>query len=94
MEALLVGHETRLESGQISTDTIFHPSFQVSPTKLTNMTFMVTLPILQETFGTSWITTYSTLNAFEELCKEQWGQPVVRVVLSLPCHSRSDRCSA
>lgn len=76
LEKRIFGHETRLESGQLTADVIFHPSVALSPTDLKDPTFMFTLVDLQKKFGPTWRPVYSSLNNFEELCKKRWGKVV------------------
>lgn len=68
-----MGHKTCLESGQITQTTMFHASIAYSPTTLHKPSNMVTLDILKTTFGSSWEPTCTTLNKFEQACKDQWG---------------------
>lgn len=83
-EKLVIGHETRLESKQITQDATFHPSIAVAPVKLDKPTYMITLDSLKKAFGASWTPTYSTLNAFEQRCKDHWGKPLLRTTPAGP----------
>lgn len=49
---------------------------------------MVTVPVLHNTFGPVWKPTYSKLNAFEQYCKDNWGNPFVSFsdTLALLCN--------
>lgn len=77
-EQAVIGHETRLESGQILSDATFHPSIAVAPTKLDKPKYMITLDDLKKKFGSSWTPKYASLNEFEQKCKDHWGKPLVR----------------
>jgi hypothetical protein len=76
-EKIVIGHETRLESTQITATSVFHPSLEVAPTKLNDPTYMITMDTLRKKFGSSWKPTYSELNSFEQRCKDNWGHSVV-----------------
>jgi hypothetical protein len=86
-EKIVIGHETRLESTQITATSVFHPSLAVAPTKLTNPTHMITMDTLRKKFGSAWKPAYSKLNSFEQRCKDDWGHSVV-------CNSLFVRCSS
>ncbi|KAI0804520.1 hypothetical protein BC629DRAFT_1182970 [Irpex lacteus] len=75
-EQAVIGHETRLESGQILSDATFHPSIAVAPTKLDKPKYMITLDDLKKKFGSSWTPKYASLNEFEQKCKDHWGKPL------------------
>ncbi|PIL30984.1 hypothetical protein GSI_05677 [Ganoderma sinense ZZ0214-1] len=68
-----VGHETRLRSGLITPQSVFHPSLMYSPasTQLQSPDYMVTMNIITESFGP---VSYPTLNVFERHCKDRWGR--------------------
>jgi len=70
------GHETRLESGHITPDAIFHESLRLAPTVLTCIEpeRVITFNDLRGKFGKDWVPTYAPLNDFEKKCKEQWGK--------------------
>lgn len=76
---LLIGHETRLESGQITEQSSFHQSVAVAPSKLDNPKYMVTLETLKSGFSHGWAPTYADYNSFELECKEKWGKPQVSI---------------
>ncbi|KAI0085279.1 hypothetical protein BDY19DRAFT_967219 [Irpex rosettiformis] len=80
-QKIIIGHETRLESGQILKDATFHPSIAVAPTTLDKPTYMITLDSLKKAFGVEWTPKYSTLNSFEQTCKDHWGKPLVSSLL-------------
>lgn len=67
--------KNRLESGQITKDSLFHQSLKFAPTKqqLVEPDNMVTLDVLQQAFGSSWTPSYPTLNDFEQKCKNEWS---------------------
>lgn len=69
----IIRPETRLDSGQITRDVLFHESFKSAPTTLTHPDHMVTMNTLKQKFGTSWSPTCPPLNAFEQRCKNQWN---------------------
>jgi len=71
----ILGHETRLSSGQITPNDVFHESLRVAPTKLTckDPQDMITLNDVKAKFGRDWAPTFAPLNEFEKKCKEQWG---------------------
>lgn len=71
----LIGHKTRLEDGQITKDSIFHQSFQLSPDgkSLQQPEYMVTMEALKAKFGADWEPTYAPLNEYEQKMKENWG---------------------
>ena len=68
----IIRPETRLDSGQITKDVIFHESFKSAPTTLVHPDHMVTLNTLKQKFGSSWSPTCPALNTFEQWCKVQW----------------------
>lgn len=70
-----VFHQTRLESGQITTTSTFHQSLEFSPQKLTSPRYMVTAEIIQQTFGSEFHWKYPPLNEFEAYCKKNWDTP-------------------
>lgn len=81
-----IGHETRLESGQIKRNVKFHESLKVAPTKLNNPKYMVTMDTLKKAFGSSWEPDCPDLNEFEQRCKDEWKRGVVCVtILILLC---------
>ncbi|KAF5309279.1 hypothetical protein D9758_018900 [Tetrapyrgos nigripes] len=69
----VMGHETRLESGQLTSDAVFHSSVQFSPQKLDSPLFMITMSDVQKKFGSGFQTQYAPLNSFEQSCKNDWG---------------------
>ncbi|KDQ10695.1 hypothetical protein BOTBODRAFT_46899 [Botryobasidium botryosum FD-172 SS1] len=73
----IIGHETRLAGGQITSDSIFHESLRVAPTKLTckDPYNMITLDDVKARFGHGWTPTFAPLNDFEQGCRSQWGTP-------------------
>ncbi|KAJ7739230.1 hypothetical protein DFH07DRAFT_78654 [Mycena maculata] len=75
-ERPIVGHETRLQSGQITTQTVFHESIKYSPQQLTSPDYMITMTIIQQQFGSGFTPQYPALNEFEKYCKDHWGTGV------------------
>uniref|UniRef100_A0A0W0F0R5 T6SS Phospholipase effector Tle1-like catalytic domain-containing protein n=1 Tax=Moniliophthora roreri TaxID=221103 RepID=A0A0W0F0R5_MONRR len=73
-ERLVIGHETRLESKQITQTSVFHESLKYSPQSLTTKDYMVTMTILQNQFGSGFAPQYPPLNDFEKYCKDNWGK--------------------
>ncbi|KAH8109828.1 hypothetical protein DFH11DRAFT_1624702 [Phellopilus nigrolimitatus] len=73
----IIGHQTRLQSAQIASDSVFHESVKFSPTALKDPTYMVTLDTLKNAFGGSWVPKSPALNAFEKECKDNWGKPPI-----------------
>ncbi|KAG2126840.1 hypothetical protein DEU56DRAFT_537692 [Suillus clintonianus] len=71
---IIYGHETRLQSGQITTTSPFHQSLQFSPQTLTAPKYMVTTSIIQKQFGTGYYPDYPPLNEFEEYCRTNWDK--------------------
>ncbi|KAG7096272.1 hypothetical protein E1B28_003720 [Marasmius oreades] len=69
----LVGHETRLESLQITKESMFHESIRFSPQKLDSPDSVITMTIIKEEFGSGFEPQYSPLNDFEQYCKDHWG---------------------
>lgn len=74
----IVGHETRLESGQINSTPVLHESIQFAPFDLKDPTYMVTLAIIQKKYGAAWKPTYPALNDFEWKVRNAWGKRGVR----------------
>lgn len=74
----VVGHKTRLESGQITPDTVFHQSVMLSPPHLQSPTYMITMDIIKQSFGSGFTPQYPALNEFEQYCKDHWGGGVRR----------------
>ncbi|KDQ10696.1 hypothetical protein BOTBODRAFT_488112 [Botryobasidium botryosum FD-172 SS1] len=70
------GWKTRLGSGQITADAVFHESFRAAPTALTCKApdHMITLNDIKAKFGKNWTPTFAPLNEFEKKCQEQWGK--------------------
>ncbi|KAG1730061.1 hypothetical protein EDB19DRAFT_1390495 [Suillus lakei] len=74
---LIVGREIRLESGQITTTSVFHQSLEFSPQTLVSPEYMTTSSIIQRTLGPGFRPNYPPLNEFEEYCKNNWNkQPI------------------
>ncbi|KAK7682079.1 hypothetical protein QCA50_014665 [Cerrena zonata] len=69
----IIKPKTRLDSGQITRNVIFHESFKNAPTTLVHPDHMVTMTTLKQKFGSSWSPTCPSLNAFEQRCKNQWN---------------------
>lgn len=67
----VVGHKTRLESGQITKKINFHESWKYSPTygALTHKDYMIARDKLPFTD-----LKYAPMNAFETDCKNRWKQ--------------------
>ncbi|KIK01582.1 hypothetical protein K443DRAFT_98321 [Laccaria amethystina LaAM-08-1] len=70
----IIGHETRLESNQIVQQSIFHESVRHSPQQLTSPDYMITMSIIQNTFGSGFEPQYLALNEFEQYCRDHWGR--------------------
>ena len=75
---LIVGHETRLEGGQIMPQSVFHQSVKESPTQLESPEYMITMDIIKQSFGSGFTPQYPALNEFEQYCKDHWGGAVRR----------------
>ncbi|KAG1730063.1 hypothetical protein EDB19DRAFT_1390625 [Suillus lakei] len=74
---LIVGHETRLESGQITTTSTFHQSLEFSPQTLVSPDYMTTSSLIQKAFGSGFRPNRPPLNEFEAYCKNNWKkQPI------------------
>lgn len=71
----IVGHETRLQSGLITPESVFHRSLMHSPasSQLQSPDYMVTMNVITESFGP---VSYTALNRFERDCKDRWGKGV------------------
>ncbi|KAL0572523.1 hypothetical protein V5O48_009438 [Marasmius crinis-equi] len=87
LEKLFVGRETRLESGQIDTEPMFHESNKFTPWNLSLMD-LLTILIPWKPSPINLLTIYLTLawkhrwsplphiaplNSFEQQCKDDWG---------------------
>ncbi|KAG1730066.1 hypothetical protein EDB19DRAFT_1390884 [Suillus lakei] len=73
---VVVGHETRLESEDITTTSEFHQSLEFSPQTLVSPKYMTTSSIIQKAFGSGFSPNYPSLNEFEAYCKNNWeNQP-------------------
>ncbi|KAJ7455862.1 hypothetical protein FB451DRAFT_1407688 [Mycena latifolia] len=70
----VVGNETRLESAQITQQSVFHESIKHSPLDLTSPYHMITMQIIQQKFGPGFAPQYPALNEFEQYCKDRWGK--------------------
>ncbi|KZT09411.1 uncharacterized protein LAESUDRAFT_552679 [Laetiporus sulphureus 93-53] len=70
---VIIGVETRLQSGDITSGDAFHQSVLFAPTQLTEPKHMVTLDSLKKAFGADWSPSCPDLNEFEQLCKDKWG---------------------
>ncbi|KAH7921292.1 hypothetical protein BV22DRAFT_1132387 [Leucogyrophana mollusca] len=73
-QRIVIGHKTRLQSEQISPDSVFHESLKYSPQSLVSSDYMVTLSLLEEAFGPKFQPDYPPLNEFEYQCKERWSK--------------------
>jgi hypothetical protein len=73
-EKLVIGHETRLASGQITRQSVFHESNKFSPQNLRDPSNMVTMTIITQKFGISFLPDFAPLNEFEQHCKNDWGK--------------------
>ncbi|KAI1789975.1 hypothetical protein LXA43DRAFT_538200 [Ganoderma leucocontextum] len=69
----VVGHETRLQSGQITPQSVFHQSVMYSPAQLQSPDYMITMNIIEQSFGHGFAPQYPALNEFEQYCKDHWG---------------------
>ena len=72
-QQMIIGHETRLESGQITTKPIFHESIKNSPKNLVSPDKMITLEIIAHSLP-GFNPVYPPLNDFEKYCKDNWGK--------------------
>lgn len=72
-QRMIVGHETRLESGQITTNPVFHESIKNSPKNLVSPDKMITLEIIAHSLP-GFNPVYPPLNDFEKYCKDNWGK--------------------
>jgi hypothetical protein len=72
----IIGHQTRLESGQIVQQSVFHDSIKYSPQQLTSSDYMITMSIIWQSFGSGFVPQYPPLNEFEQYCKDDWGKGV------------------
>ncbi|KAE9395187.1 hypothetical protein BT96DRAFT_885850 [Gymnopus androsaceus JB14] len=68
----VIGHETRLESKQITQNSVFHESVKYSPQQLKSPDYMVTMTFIQKYFGSGFVPQYPPLNTFEQYCKDHW----------------------
>lgn len=71
---IVVGHENRLQSKQITSSSVFHQSLEFSPQKLVSPDYMVTTSIIQKEFGSGFHPDYPALNEFEAYCKNNWNK--------------------
>ena len=71
----IIGHENRLESDQITQNSLFHLSLApgYAPTDLHKPNYMITMNTLRSKFGASWDPNFAELSAFEDKCKREWG---------------------
>ena len=76
LQFLVIGHETRLESRQITPQSAFHASVMYSPEQLQSPKYMVTMKIIKQSFGDGFKPDYPALNTFEQYCKDHWGTGV------------------
>ncbi|KAG6864295.1 hypothetical protein C0991_010766 [Blastosporella zonata] len=74
IERPIVGHETRLESHQITEQSVFHESIKYSPQDLEYPDYMVTMTVIKQAFGSGFQPQYPPLNEFEQYCKDNWGK--------------------
>ena len=79
----IIGEKTRLDNNDITKDSLFHESFNYSPTHIPGLvpSSLVTMEKLKRKFGNSWEPTIAPLNDFERKCKEEWGSKNVRFTL-------------
>ena len=73
---VIIGHKTRLESGQITQESVFHQSVMYSPAQLQSPKHMITMNIIEQSFGPGFRPQYPALNEFEQYCKDHWGTGV------------------
>ncbi|KIK42593.1 hypothetical protein CY34DRAFT_83287 [Suillus luteus UH-Slu-Lm8-n1] len=71
---IVVGHENRLQSKQITSTSVFHQSLEFSPQKLVSPDYMVTTSIIQKEFGSGFHPDHPALNEFEAYCKNNWNK--------------------
>ncbi|KAG1755262.1 uncharacterized protein EDB91DRAFT_1277833 [Suillus paluster] len=76
-ERMAVGHETRLESGQITRTPTFHQSLNFSPQALKSPDYMTTTSLIQQSFGPTFGPNYPGLNFFEAFCMANWNKEPV-----------------
>ena len=71
----IIGEKTRLDNNDITKDSVFHESFNYSPTHIPSLipSSLVTMPKLKKKFGSNWNPIIAPLNDFERQCKEEWG---------------------
>ncbi|KAF8582482.1 hypothetical protein K439DRAFT_151896 [Ramaria rubella] len=74
--------EDRLAGGQIFKDSDFHLSVFYAPLRLDHPKNMITLHDLDVKFGDQWEPDYQELNDFEQICKNEWRNPI----LGAPVH--------
>lgn len=79
----VIGHETRLESKQITQNSVFHESVKYSPQQLKSPDYMVTMTFIQKYFGSGFVPQYPPLNTFEQYCKDHWGTGVGHYVFRI-----------
>ena len=72
----IVGHETRLESHQITPQSVFHQSVMYSPAILKSPEYMTTMKLITDSFGPGFAPQYPPLNEFEQYCKDNWDTGV------------------
>lgn len=83
-EKIVMKLKTRQDAGLLTKDSVYHPSFLVSPIQIKpDPANMVTLDTLKKKFGANWQPTCSELNATEKQYKVTWGGPSRKV-----CRSR------
>lgn len=77
LQRRVIGHKTRLESGQITPQSVFHLSVMYSPAqrKLQSPNYMITLDMIRWSFGYD-LAQYPALNEFEQYCKDYWSTGV------------------
>ena len=79
----IIGEKTRLDNNNITKDSVFHESFNYSPTHIPSLipSSLVTMPKLKKKFGSNWNPIIAPLNDFERQCKEEWGSRGVSCTL-------------
>lgn len=75
-QKVVIKAQTRIQSGVLKADAVFHRSIFSAPLNLNNPMNMITLTSLKQAFGDAWVPDSPPLNAFEQECKNAWGLKV------------------
>ena len=76
LQCPVIGHETRLDSGDITIQSVFHQSVMYYPAILKSPEDMITMTLIADSFGPGFAPQYSVLNEFEQYCKDHWDTGV------------------